>query len=108
MAAGAGEALESAISKPPDRHANSKKIQKRKSHHVELDLDIFGKHSPDGKESNMMLSWAMTFLTLALIAAMVGFTGLAGTAGHIAWILFIVFLVGSAISLITGRRGAGV
>ena len=108
MAAGAGEALESAISKPPDHHANSKKTQKRKSHHVELDLDIFGKHSHYGEEGHMMLSWAMTFLTLALIAAVLGFTGVAGTASHIAWILFVVFLFGSAVSLITGRRGSGV
>ena len=86
----------------------AKKTQKRESQHVELDLDIFGKHSPDGKDGNMMLSWAMTFLTLALIAAVLGFTGLAGTASHIAWILFVVFLFGSAVSLITGRRGSGV
>jgi len=108
VAAGAGEALESAISKPPDHHANSKKTQKRKSHHVELDLDIFGKHSHYGEEGHMMLSWAMTFLTLALIAAVLGFTGLAGTASHIAWILFVVFLFGSAISVLTGRYGSAV
>jgi uncharacterized membrane protein YtjA (UPF0391 family) len=108
VAAGAGEALESAISKPPDHHANSKKTQKRESHHVELDLDIFGNRSHYGEEGNIMLSWAMTFLTLALITAVLGFTGLAGTASHIAWILFVVFLFGSAVSLITGRRGSGV
>jgi len=108
VAAGAGEALESAISKPPERRAYGQKTQKRKSHHVELDLDIFGKHSHYGEEGHMMLSWAMTFLTLALIAAVLGFTGLAGTASHIAWILFVVFLFGSAVSLITGRRGSGV
>ena len=55
-----------------------------------------------------MLSWALTYFILALIAAVLGFTGLAGTASHIAWILFVVFLFGSAVSLITGRRRAGV
>ena len=66
---------------------------------------MFGKRSHSGKKGNIMLSWTMTFLVLALIAAVLGFTGLAGTASHIAWILFVVFLVGSAISLLTGRRG---
>ena len=104
MAAGAGEALESAISKPPDHHANSKKTQKRKSQHV----GHFDKHAHYGEEGNMMLSWAMTLLTLALIAAVLGFTGLVGTASQIAWILFVVFLFGSAISVLTGRYGSAV
>jgi uncharacterized membrane protein YtjA (UPF0391 family) len=69
-------------------------------------LDVFGKRSHDEKKGNIMLSWTMTFLILALIAAALGFTGLAGTASHIAWILFVVFLVVSAINLITGRRGS--
>ena len=39
-----------------------------------------------------MLSWAITFLIIALIAAVLGFGGLAGTAVGIAKILFFVFL----------------
>ena len=52
-----------------------------------------------------MLSWALTFLLLALIAGVLGFTGMAGTAGQIAWIFFVVFLGMFVISLITSRRG---
>jgi uncharacterized membrane protein YtjA (UPF0391 family) len=53
----------------------------------------------------VMLSWAITFLVIALIAAVLGFVGLAGTASTIAWILFAVFLFASLISLVTGRQG---
>jgi uncharacterized membrane protein YtjA (UPF0391 family) len=52
-----------------------------------------------------MLSWALTFLVVALIAGLLGFTGVAGTASNIAWILFVIFLVAFAISLLVGRRG---
>ena len=51
-----------------------------------------------------MLSWAITFLVIALIAAVLGFGGLAGTAVGIAKILFFVFIVLFVISLILGRR----
>ena len=51
-----------------------------------------------------MLSWAITFLIIALIAAVLGFGGLAGTAIGIAKIIFFVFIVLFAISLIMGRR----
>ena len=47
-----------------------------------------------------MLSWAMTFLVIALIAAVLGFSGLAGTASSIAWILFVVFLIAFLVSLV--------
>ena len=40
-----------------------------------------------------MLSWALTFLVLALIAAMFGFGGIAAGAASIAKILFFLFLV---------------
>lgn len=40
-----------------------------------------------------MLSWAITFLIIAIIAAVLGFGGIAGTATGIAKILFVVFLV---------------
>ena len=98
--------MRSAISKSPEGHTNSKKIQKGGSKRVELDLDVFGKRSHSGQEGNIMLSWTITYLFLALIAAVLGFIGLAGTASHIAWILFIVFLIGSTVSLLTGRHGS--
>jgi uncharacterized membrane protein YtjA (UPF0391 family) len=50
-----------------------------------------------------MLSWALTFLVIALIAAALGFGGLAGTASYIAQVLFFVFLVLFLISLIAPR-----
>ena len=51
-----------------------------------------------------MLSWALTFLIIALIAGILGFSGLVGTATQIAWILFVVFLILFVVSTITGRR----
>ena len=39
-----------------------------------------------------MLSWAITFLIIAIIAAVLGFGGIAGTAVGIAKLLFFVFL----------------
>lgn len=51
-----------------------------------------------------MLSWAITFLIIALIAAILGFGGVAGTAVGIAKILFFVFLALFIVSLIFGRR----
>ncbi len=52
-----------------------------------------------------MISWAITFLVIALIAAVLGFGGLAGTAIGIAKILFFVFIVLFIISFLIGRRG---
>jgi len=52
-----------------------------------------------------MLSWALTFLVIALIAGVLGFGVVAGTAASIAKILFVVFLVLFVIGLIMGRRG---
>ena len=51
-----------------------------------------------------MLSWAITFLIVALIAAVLGFGGIAGTAVGLAKIIFFVFLVLFAVSLVFGRR----
>jgi uncharacterized membrane protein YtjA (UPF0391 family) len=53
---------------------------------------------------NIMLSWAIGFLVIALIAAFLGFSGVAGTAAGIAQILFVIFLVLFVVSLIFGRR----
>jgi len=51
-----------------------------------------------------MISWAVTFLIIALIAAVLGFTGIAGTAVHIAWILAVVGIV---LALVFGLLGRG-
>jgi uncharacterized membrane protein YtjA (UPF0391 family) len=57
------------------------------------------------KESNKnMLSWAITFLIIAIIAAILGFGGVAGTAVGIAKLLFFVFLILFVVSLLMGRR----
>jgi len=53
-----------------------------------------------------MLSWAITFLVIAIIAAILGFGGIAGTAAGIAKILFFIFLVLFVISLFFGRGRA--
>ncbi|QRG09483.1 DUF1328 domain-containing protein [Xanthobacter dioxanivorans] len=56
-----------------------------------------------------MLSWALTFLVVALIAALLGFGGIAGTAIEIAKIIFFVaialFLISAVVGLV--RRGRG-
>ncbi|TWU07531.1 DUF1328 domain-containing protein [Stieleria varia] len=52
-----------------------------------------------------MLSWALTFLVVALIAGVLGFGVVAGTAASIAKILFVVFLILFIVGLVMGRRG---
>ncbi len=54
-----------------------------------------------------MISWAITFLIIALIAAVLGFTGIAGTAVHIAWILVVVGVVLAIVFGLLGRRPPG-
>jgi len=49
-----------------------------------------------------MLSWAFSFLVIALIAALFGWGGIASTSAGIAQILFFVFLVAFAISALAG------
>jgi uncharacterized membrane protein YtjA (UPF0391 family) len=51
-----------------------------------------------------MLSWAITFLIVALIAGALGMFGLEGIAMQIAWFLFVVFLILFVVSLLAGRR----
>ena len=51
-----------------------------------------------------MLSWAITFLVVALIAGILGFGIIAGTAATIAKVLFFIFLVLFLVSFIQGRR----
>ena len=49
-----------------------------------------------------MLSWALTFLIVAIIAAFFGFGGIAEAATDIARVLFFIFLVLFVVSLIFG------
>jgi uncharacterized membrane protein YtjA (UPF0391 family) len=49
-----------------------------------------------------MLSWALTFLVIALIAAVLGFGGIAGLSMEIAKIIFFVAILLFAIAAIVG------
>ena len=51
-----------------------------------------------------MISWAVTFLIIAIIAGVLGLSGIAGTATSIAWTLFVVGLILAVIFMITGRK----
>lgn len=51
-----------------------------------------------------MMSWAVTFLIIALIAGILGLTGIAGVAMNIAWIVFVVGLILAIFFFVTGRR----
>ncbi len=51
-----------------------------------------------------MLSYALTFLIIALIAGVLGFGVIAGTAAMIARVLFLIFLVLFIASLFRGRK----
>lgn len=51
-----------------------------------------------------MLSWALTFLVLALIAGMLGFGVIASGSYMIAKVLFFLFLVLFVVALLTNRR----
>jgi uncharacterized membrane protein YtjA (UPF0391 family) len=55
-----------------------------------------------------MMSWAITFLVIALVAALFGFGGIAGTAIEAAKIIFFVaivlFVVSALVGVFRGRR----
>jgi len=51
-----------------------------------------------------MMSWAVTFLIIALIAGILGLTGIAGVAMNIAWLMFVVGLILAIFFFLTGRR----
>jgi uncharacterized membrane protein YtjA (UPF0391 family) len=53
-----------------------------------------------------MLSWALTFLIIALIAGVLGFGVIAGAAAEFAKILFVLFLILFLLSPFIGRRTA--
>jgi uncharacterized membrane protein YtjA (UPF0391 family) len=54
-----------------------------------------------------MLSWAMTFLIIALIAAILGFGGIAGDAVGLAKIVFFLSIVLFIIASLMGRKTPG-
>ena len=54
-----------------------------------------------------MLSWAITFLILAIVAAVFGFGGIAAGAVGIAKVLFFLFLIAFVVSLVMNYRGRG-
>ena len=49
-----------------------------------------------------MLSWALSFLVIAIIAGVLGFRGIAGVATDIARVLFFVFLILFIVGLVVG------
>ena len=51
-----------------------------------------------------MISWAVTFLVVALIAAVLGFSGIAGTAVNLAWICAIIGIILALVFGVLGRR----
>lgn len=51
-----------------------------------------------------MLTWALTFLIIALLAGLFGFGLVGGIAYGAARICFFVFLILAVVSLLTGRR----
>jgi uncharacterized membrane protein YtjA (UPF0391 family) len=55
-------------------------------------------------ERNLMLSWALTFLIIALIAAVLGFGGIAGSAAWIAQVLFGIFIILFLVSFLFRGR----
>lgn len=54
-----------------------------------------------------MLSWAMTFLIVALVAAILGFGGIAGDAIGLAKVIFFLSLVMFMIACLMGRKTPG-
>jgi uncharacterized membrane protein YtjA (UPF0391 family) len=60
--------------------------------------------SKEKKERNFMLSWALTFLIIALIAAVLGFGGIAGSAAWIAQVLFVLFIIMFLLSFLFRGR----
>jgi uncharacterized membrane protein YtjA (UPF0391 family) len=49
-----------------------------------------------------MLSWALTFLVIAIVAGVFGFGSIAATSAGFAQAIFVVFLIMFALSLIAG------
>jgi uncharacterized membrane protein YtjA (UPF0391 family) len=51
-----------------------------------------------------MLSYAITFLIIAILAGVLGFGVIAGTAAMVARVLFLVFLICFIVSLFAGKK----
>ena len=49
-----------------------------------------------------MLSWALTFLMIAIVAAVFGIGGIAATSAATTQMIFVVFLILFAVSLFAG------
>jgi uncharacterized membrane protein YtjA (UPF0391 family) len=60
--------------------------------------------SSNPKEDYNVLSWAITFLIIAIIAAVFGLSGIAGTAVNIAWILAVIGIILAIVFAVMGRR----
>ena len=57
----------------------------------------------------IMLTWALTFLVIALIAGVLGFSGVMATSAGIAKILFLIFIVLFLVSMVShALRGRSV
>jgi uncharacterized membrane protein YtjA (UPF0391 family) len=58
-------------------------------------------------EENIMLSWVVTFLIIALVAGLLGFGGIAGASIEIAKIVFFIaialFVISALVGLMRGR-----
>lgn len=72
-------------------------------------MAMVAKQTPAGRTPTFrkvwcnMLSWALTFVVIALLAVMLGAGGVAGMALTIAKVLFFVFLVLLVLSLVMPR-----
>jgi uncharacterized membrane protein YtjA (UPF0391 family) len=53
-----------------------------------------------------MLSWSLTFLTLAVLGGLLGFSGLSGGGATVAKVLSICFVTMFLVSLAMARRRA--
>jgi uncharacterized membrane protein YtjA (UPF0391 family) len=63
---------------------------------------VHARHRRKNEETEVMLSWVVTFLVIALIAGILGFGGLAGASIEIAKIIFFVALILFLISAVVG------
>jgi uncharacterized membrane protein YtjA (UPF0391 family) len=67
-------------------------------------VEQVGEHVNHETRGDIMLSWAVTFLVVAIIAGVLGLSGVAGTATSIAYALFVIFILLALIGFITGRK----
>jgi uncharacterized membrane protein YtjA (UPF0391 family) len=66
-------------------------------------------YSPLTESEKVMLTWALTFLVIALIAGVLGFGGVMTASAGIAKVLFFIFIVLFLISMIANAvRGRSV